>query len=129
MRGLPVKPLATAASAAVLCERILNGEGAMLRSLTVDGPASASLTLSVQDKQRGFDWIDLTFEMSGMNDARLVEDSQLDFIDTDEGLTVLFEGGLWGIGIGRYGSLEALKSAPLYFIGTSLKYGEAPFSG
>lgn len=124
-----MKPLTTAASAAALCERILNGEGAMLRSLTVNGPTSASLTLSVQDKQRGFDWIDLTFEMSGMNDARLVGDTQLDFIDTDEGITVLFEEGLWGIGIGRYGSLEALKSAPLYLVGASLKYEEAPFSG
>jgi hypothetical protein len=129
MRGLSVKPLPSAAAAAALSERILNGEGAMLRSLKVGGPTSAALTLSVQDKQRGFDWIDLTFEMSGMNDARLVEDSQLDFIDTAEGLTVLFDGGLWGIGIGRYGSLEALKSAPLYLIGASLKYEEAPFSG
>jgi hypothetical protein len=129
MRGLPVKPLSSAAAAAALSERILNGEEAMLRSLTINGPTSATLTLSVQDKQRGFDWIDITFEMNGMNDARLVEDSQLDFIDTDEGLTVLFEGGLWGIGIGRYGTLEALKSAPLYLIGASLKYEEAPFSG
>jgi hypothetical protein len=129
MRGLPVKPLPTAAAASTLCERILNGEGAMLRALSVGGPASASLTLSVQDKQRGYDWIDVTFEINGLNDAKLVDDNQLDFIDTDEGITVLFEEGLWGLGVGRYDTLGALKSAPLYLVGTSLKYEEAPFSG
>ncbi len=128
MRGLPVKPLASA-TAASLCERIVNGEGAMLRSLALNGPTSATLTLSVQDKQRGFDWIDMTFEINGLSDAKLVDDNQLDFIDTDEGITIVFEDGLWGLGIGRYESLGALKSAPLYLIGTSVKYAEAPFSG
>jgi len=51
------------------------------------------------------------------------------FIDTDEGLAIVFEDGLCGIGIGRYNGLEALKSAPLYMIGTALKFEEAPFSG
>lgn len=101
----------------------------MLRTLSVNGPASASLTLSVQDKQRGFDWIDLTFEMYGMTDAKLLDDKQLDFLDTQEGITIVFENGVWGLGIGRYNSLEALKSASLYIVGASLKYEESPFSG
>ncbi len=129
MRGLPVKPLSTAPAASALLERILNGEGAMLRSLTVKGPTFAALTLSVQDKQRGFDWINITFEIGGMNDARLLDDKQLGFIDTDEGITLLFEDGVCGIGVGRYSTLEALKSAPLYLTGSSLKYEEGAFSG
>jgi len=129
MRGLPVKPLSTASAASQLLERIVNGEGAMLRSLTLNGPTTATLTLSVQDKHRGYDWIDISFEISGMNDAKLVDDKQLDFLDTDEGITVVFENGQWGLAVGRYGGLEALKSAPLYVIGSSLKYEEAPFSG
>jgi hypothetical protein len=129
MRGLPVKPLASTAAASSLCARILNGEGAMLRTLVLNDPTSVTLTLSVQDKQRGFDWIDIAFEINGLNDAKLVDDNRLGFIDTDEGITILFEDGLWGLGIGRYESLGALKSAPLYLIGTSAKYAEAPFSG
>ncbi|WP_345970165.1 hypothetical protein WCX72_12950 [Sulfurimonas sp. HSL1-6] len=124
-----MKPLSTASAASQLLERIVNGEGAMLRSLALNGPTTATLTLSVQDKHRGYDWIDISFEMSGMNDARLVDDKQLDFIDTDEGITVVFEDGQWGLAVGRYAGLEALKSAPLYVIGASLKYAEAPFSG
>jgi len=124
-----VKPLASAQAAKALCERIVNGEGAMLRSLALNGPTSASITLSVQDKQRGFDWIDMTFEINGLSDAKLVDDDKLGFVDTDEGVTIVFEGGSWGFGIGRYGNLGALKSAPLYLIGSSLKVGEAPFSG
>ncbi|WP_345972693.1 hypothetical protein [Sulfurimonas diazotrophicus] len=124
-----MKPLSTASAASQLLERIVNGEGAMLRSLALNGPTTATLTLSVQDKHRGYDWIDISFEMSGMNDAKLVDDKQLDFIDTDEGITVVFEDGQWGLAVGRYAGLEALKSAPLYVIGASLKYAEAPFSG
>ncbi|UFS62519.1 hypothetical protein LOH54_12850 [Sulfurimonas sp. HSL-3221] len=124
-----MKPLSTASAASQLLERIVNGEGAMLRSLALNGPTTATLTLSVQDKHRGYDWIDISFEMSGMNDARLVDDKQLDFIDTDEGITVVLEDGQWGLAVGRYAGLGALKSAPLYVIGASLKYEEAPFSG
>ncbi|WP_345988447.1 hypothetical protein WCX18_12825 [Sulfurimonas sp. HSL1-2] len=124
-----MKPLSTPSAAATLLERIIDGEGAMLRSLALNGPTTATLTLSVQDKHRGYDWIDIVFEISGMNDAKLVDDKQLGFIDTDEGITVVFENGQWGLAVGRYGGMEALKSAPLYVIGTSLKYEEAPFSG
>lgn len=124
-----MKPLSGASAALTLSDRILHGEGAILRSISLGGPTSATLSLSVQDKQRGFDWIDVSFEMSGMSDAKLVDDNQLGFLDTEEGLTVLFEDGTWGLAVGRYESLQALRSAPLYLIGTSLKYAEAPFSG
>jgi len=124
-----MKPLSSTAAASALSERILNGEGAMLQTLEMNGPTSATLRMSVQDKQRGFDWIDILFEMNGMNDARLVDDDKLGFIGTDEGITIVFENGVWGLGIGRYGSLRALQSAPLYLAGASLKYEEAPFSG
>ncbi len=124
-----MKPLTGSAAASTLLARTLNGEGAMLRSLNMQGPTTALLTLCVQDKHRGFDWINITFEVSGIQDAKLVNDNQLDFIDTEDGITLLFEEGVWGLGIGRYQTTEALKSAPLYLIGTSLKYEEAPFSG
>jgi len=100
-----------------------------MRSVEIKGPTSLFLTLSVQDKQRGFDWIDMIFEMNGMNDARLFEESKLGMLDMEDGITIIFEDGLWGWGIGRSKSLSALKDAPLFVIGTSLKYGEAPFSG
>ncbi len=124
-----MKPLTGSADAAKLTERILNGEGGMLRSLTVKGPTTMALRLSVQDASRGFDWIDLVFEMNGVTDAKLLDDKQLSFVDTDEGITLRYENGVWGIGVGRYESLEALKSSPLYLTGTSLKYEEAPFGG
>ncbi len=126
MRGVPVKPLANASE---LLKRIENGEGAMLRSLSLDGPATARLRVSVQDKHRGFDWIDLEFEISGITDARLVDDNTLAMIDTDDGLSIVCENGKWGIGIGRFHGLEALKSSALYLVGGGLKYEEMPFSG
>lgn len=128
MRGLPVKPLSPGAIKGFL-ERSLYGEGAILRSLDVIDPKTISLRLSVQDKQRGFDWIDIVFEMHGIQDAVLPDNSKLEMIDTEEGITLCFEDGFWGMGIGRYRSLESLRSSQLFLIGNSLKYEEAPFSG
>jgi len=128
MRRVPVKPL-TPSGADTLLERILHGEGAMLRSLVPLSPTAARLRMSVQDANRGFDWIDIVFEMQGIADARFLDDTKLAHVDTDEGITLVFDNGIWGIGVGRYSGIEALKSSPLYMVGTSLKYEEAPFGG
>ena len=122
-----MKPLSAGAVAALL-ERIQNGEGAMLRSVHVADPQTIALRLSVQDKQRGFDWIDMVFELHGIRDAVLVDETKLERLDTADGITVCYENGEWGVGIGRYRSLESLRSAPLFLVGSSLKYEEAPFS-
>ena len=74
MRGVPVKPL-TPSGADTLLERILHGEGAMLRSLVPLSPTAARLRMSVQDANRGFDWIDIVFEMQGIADARFLDDT------------------------------------------------------
>lgn len=126
---MPVKPLLSTNAANSLLERTLNAEGAMLRALTPTSPTSASLQLSVQDKQRGFDWIDIIFEMDGISDARFVDNAALRMLDTDEGISIVFEEGTWGIGIGRYRNLASLKDAPLFCTSQSLKYAEAAFSG
>lgn len=101
----------------------------MLRTLTVKDPQTIAIRLSVQDKQRGFDWIDLVLQMQSVHDAALVDEEKLPLLDTDDGITLCYEKGLWGAGIGRFRSLEALRSSKLFLVGESLKYEEAPFSG
>jgi len=123
-----MKPL-TAANKKELMHRIENGIGSELKSLTVIDPVTMQLRLSVQDKTRGFDWIDIIFEVSGVNDARLIEDAKLPFVDMEEGITLAFEGEEVVLAAGDYSSFHSALDAPLFLKGSSIKYEEAPFSG
>lgn len=112
-----------------LLERIDSAKGGELRSITMLDPTTFRVTFSVQDRNREFDWVDITFEVSGVSDARLTDDDKLDFVDMDEGISLLFENGQCAVAIGDYRSLTSVSDAPMYLMGTSMKYGESSFSG
>jgi len=110
-----------------LLTRIDNAVDGELFSVIMNNPQNFTIELSVQDKNRGYDWINIAFEVDGVIDAKLVDDTKLTHVDISEGVTLISEEGFFGIGVGDYSSIEALKSATLYLIGTSLKYEERPF--
>ena len=112
-----------------LLTRINNGIDGEIRSVVMNSPTNFTIELSVQDRNRGNDWINMAFEIDGVSDARLVEDNKLPFVDMSEGITIVFEDGTCALAIGKYSSIEALKDATLYLTGSSLKYEERPFSG
>lgn len=112
-----------------LLERILNGTDAELRSITVLGPTTMQLRMSVQDKNRGFDWLDIIFEVNGITNAQLLDDTKLAYVDMSEGISILYDGDNVGLGVGEYTSLAALESSTLFFIGSGIKYAETDFSG
>lgn len=112
-----------------LLERIDNATNAELRSITIVDPTTMQLRMSAQDRNRGFDWIDIIFEISGINSAQLVDDCKLSFVDTVEGISILFDGGSVGLGVGSYASMDALRASGLFFIGNGIKYAETDFSG
>jgi hypothetical protein len=123
-----VKPLNKQSSQQLL-QRILNGTDSELRSITVLDPTTMQLRMSVQDKNRGFDWLDMIFEVSGISNAQLVDDAKLVYVDMTEGISILFDGDRVGLGVGEYVSVDALESSPLFFIGSGIKYAETDFSG
>lgn len=123
-----MKPLNKQTSKQLL-ERIDNATNGELRSVTVVDPTTMQLRLSVQDHNRGYDWIDIIFEISGTSDARLLEDAKLPCVDMGEGVSLLFEGERVGVGVGSYRSMAALCDSVLYIVGSGVKYAEADFSG
>lgn len=106
-------------------DRAVNGE---LRSVNILNPSTIMLRLSVQDEARAFDWIDLELEISGISDARLIEDKQLPFVDMSEGISIVFEGSEVIVCVGGYRDFEAARHAPLFIQGSALKYQENTFS-
>ncbi len=111
-----------------LLTRIDNAIEGEIRSVVMNSPMNFTIEFSVQDANRGNDWINIAFEIDGVSDARLIEDNKLPFVDMSEGISIVFEGSVCGLAVGSYSSIEALKDATLYLTGSSVKYQERPFS-
>lgn len=121
---MPVKPL-NAKSLHALCERIDYARHGEIHSLTPLSSRSIEIRFSVQDKARGFDWIDVAFVINGVVDAKLASDNVLRMLSLEEGISVEFESAQCGIAIGTYDG--RLNEAPLYIIGDSMGYEERPY--
>lgn len=105
-------------------ERFEHLTGGELISLEIISPIAFKIALTVQDKNRSFDWVNLNFELSGVTDAKLLDDSALKAVDMQEGGNISFTDE--GIEIG-FGSAEYLSS-PLHLRAQTLKYEETNFS-
>lgn len=90
-------------------------------------PTSLKIEFSVQDANREFDWINVAFEISGVEDARLLNDSQLSMAQMSEGISIVFEAGKVGFANAQCQSLQKVKESQFYVIGSSIKYEELPF--
>jgi len=123
---VPVKPL-SALTLQSLCERIDLARNGEIHSLTPLSPTSIEIRFSVQDKARGFDWIDVAFVIEGVSDAKLVSDNVLRVLSMDEGITVELDNRRCGLAIGSY--VGRLDEAALYIIGSSMGYEELPCMG
>ena len=123
---MPIKPL-NASSLKNLLERIDFARNGEIRSLTPLSPTSIEIRFSVQDSARGYDWIDVLFQIDGVNDAKLVSDNVLRSLDMSEGITVEITSAHNALTIGSYNGRA--KEAPLYIIGVSIGYEELPYSG
>ena len=111
-----------------LLTRIDNAIDGEIYAVTMNNPQNFTIELSVQDKNRGYDWINIAFEIDGVSDARLIEDEKLSLVSLDEGISLLSENGSIGIAIGHFTTLSTLKDAVVYLVGSSVKYEERNFS-
>lgn len=123
---MPVKPL-NASALKNLLERIEYAREGEIRSITPHSATSITIRLSVQDKARGYDWIDVAFRIDGIHDARLLSDAVLNALDISEGITAEITADSAALAIGAYPG--RIHEAPLYLLGTSIGYEELPFSG
>ena len=121
---MSVKPL-NAQTLHSLCERIDYARHGEIHSLTPLSTNSIEIRFSVQDKARGFDWIDVSFVIDGVHAARLLSDNTLKMLSLDEGITVEMDSIKAGLAIGDYKG--RIEDAPLYIIGTNVGYEEYVF--
>lgn len=121
---MSVKPL-NASTLNALCTRIDFARNGEIHSLTPLTPTCIEIRFSVQDKARGFDWIDVAFVIEGVIDAKLVSDSVLRMLSMDEGITVEIDSSKAALAIGDYKG--RIKDASVYILGATLGYEERVF--
>lgn len=104
-------------------ERFDDARGGELVSVKMITPTSFKVALTVQDKNRAYDWVNLNFEFNGVVDAKLLDDKVLKAVDMQEGININFteEGTEVGFGSDEY------LSSPLRLCSTGLKYEETDF--
>jgi len=124
-----MKPLLTQIDIDNLLNRLERGVEAQNLSIEVISPLKMILRMSLQDTHRDYDWLDVLFEIDGVSDARLLDETQLLHVDMSEGFSLIHKNAMAGICIGNYAEVSTFKDSTLYILGKSLKYEEAAFSG
>ena len=110
-----------------LLTRFDNFSDGELRSIEIISSTIIKITLAGQDSARGFDWVTICFEFSGVSDAKLLNDSKLSLIDMTSGITIIYEDNNFIFGIGEYKSLQNIKNSICFIISSTLKYEEGIF--
>ena len=100
---------------------------AEIRSIEVISPSVMQLVIACQDSARGFDWLTLSLEFSGITDARLLEESKFSLVDMSTGISIINEENCFAFGIGEYDNLSGIKNAISFIISSSIKYEEGKF--
>lgn len=98
-----------------------------LRSIEVISSSNIIITLAVQDTARGFDWIGMKFEFNEVEDAKLLEESKLSFVDMSDGISIIHNDNHFAFGIGECHNISSIKSSACYIMSSSLKYQEELF--
>ncbi len=102
-----------------LNNRTENFNGIVVNSLDVISADIIKLTLSAQDRAKDFDWVGFEFEFSGIEDAILVENEKLKFIDT---ISLFFDSGSFCFSTDSYNDKNGIKNALCYIISKTLKF-------
>ena len=100
---------------------------AEFRHIEIISPTTIALTLAAQDEAKAFDWVSVMLQFDGVQDARLTENSKLNFIDMSDGISLIHEEKLFAFGVGKYNTLSNIKNSTCYIVGLSLKYKEDSF--
>jgi len=108
-------------------KRFGNFVDAEFRSIEIVTPTTIKITLAAQDSARGFDWITIELEFSGVSDARLLESSRLPHADLSEGITLIYGEDSFRFALGSYDSFSAAANSVCHIKATSLKYKEGSF--
>ncbi|MDY0116032.1 MAG: hypothetical protein RBR59_00470 [Sulfurimonadaceae bacterium] len=108
-------------------KRFDNFKDGEVRCINIITPMQIIISLAAQDAARAYDWINVDLEFNGVEDARVVDNEQLRFIDLSEGVSLIFEDHKIAFALNKCYNISASKNSICYVISASLKYKEGVF--
>lgn len=121
-----MKPL-TQTAIVPFIQRFDSFRDAELRQVEVIDPFEIQVVIAAQDKAREYDWITVTLQFTGVMAANLVEENQLQYIDMQDGLSLLYEDSKFAFGIGACYNISSIETSSLYILSQSVKFEEGQF--
>ena len=101
-----------------------NGE---FRSLELISPIQIEAVFALQDSARGFDWLTIKLQFNSVNDAVLLDGSKLSLVDTEEGISLLYQDNNFHFSLGDYKTTSNMKNSNCYIFSPDIKYEEGSF--
>ncbi len=89
-----------------------------VREVKLLSPTLINITIACQDEARGFDWITIDIELSGVSDATLIDDSQLLHLDMSDGILIENKDNKFYLSV---------KNATFQIVSENIKYQEGQF--
>jgi len=94
-------------------DRFVSFEDGEFRNIEIKDPTTITLTFATQDKNRGYDWITIKLEFSGVSDASLIDNEKLSFVDMSNGISLKNDGTVFAFKI--INSTCQIKSSTIKF--------------
>jgi len=108
-------------------KRFNNFKDGEFRSIDINSPSSITLTLAAQDNAREFDWISVKIELTGVSDAKVLQNEKLHLIDMSDGISIINENEKLAFGIGECYNISSIKNSICYIECSNIKYEEGLF--
>jgi hypothetical protein len=106
-------------------ERFEHFKDAEFRSIEIVSATQIKLIFGIQDKARAYDWITMELDFHGVSDAKLIEDSKLNFIDMSDGVSVI-KNNFEAFAIGEY-NITNIHDSLFYIKADYIKYTQGQF--
>jgi len=81
------------------------------RHVETNSPTNISITLTAQDEAKAFDWVSITLMFDGVSDALLLDNNKLNFLNMEDGISILYKGNKFYFGIGKCENISAIKTS------------------
>jgi len=88
------------------------------RNIEITSPKDVTFTFAVQDSSRGYDWISIQLNFSDVEEASLLNNSDLNLVDMTDGIDIKNNGTLFAFDI---------KNSTCQIKSSSIKYEEGQF--
>jgi len=108
-------------------KRFDNFRDGEFRLIEVISPTAIVAKFAGQDSAREFDWVSIDFEFNGVEDANLIDNKKLSFIDMNDGINIIHENEKFSFGVGECSSIDSIKNSTCYITSTSVKYRQGSF--